>query len=81
MGYVRDAKFCVSILFRKNCFGRDIRDLAELSRQGVDFVDVAFDDEGDDGGGAVVEGEPLACEHNVRMRGDDLVDQRRSASV
>ena len=42
----------------------------------IDFVDVAFDNEGDDGDGTVVEGQSLTCQHNAGMRGDDLVHLR-----
>jgi len=47
---------------------------AQAAGEGVDAVGQAFDDEGDDGHGTLVEGQPLPTEDNVGKFRNDLID-------
>ena len=80
VSFPANAKFCVSH-FCHHRFGCNILNLAKLSRQRIDFIHFAFDNEGDDGHGAVVEGQSLPRQHNAGMRGDDFVHLRGGCSI
>ena len=80
VSFPANAKFCVS-RFCHHRLGRNILDFAQLSRQRINLIDFAFDNEGDDGHGAVVEGQALARQHNAGVTGNHLVHMRRRRAV
>ena len=70
-----------SIGFGESRFGHHASEAAQATGEGVDLVDGALDDEGDDCHRAVVEREALATKDNVAEIGKDGIDESRLRAV